>query len=195
MPAGIDFSPNEVVDLKARLLDALYDGRANFLDDACVLIKLNYRTAWDWRRKDQDFAEALEDAMADVRERRLNRAERKLDENVEKGDNTAIIFFLKTIGRLRGYQERLQVDSTVTHTIDIDEAAKRIAFAMNAAIDRGEAIEGDYTEVIGALPPVLTPSEQHAKAAKDMEAAPILAKKRKAKKAKARAQRAKSKKP
>jgi|GEM_PF-1451153 len=32
-------------------------------------------------------------------------------------------------------------------TIDIDEAARRIAFMLNSAIERGVDLEGDYTEV------------------------------------------------
>jgi hypothetical protein len=47
-------------------------------------------------------------AIDEAREQTLDLAENMLFENIKKGDNTAIIFYLKTIGRHRGYIERIE---------------------------------------------------------------------------------------
>jgi len=53
--------------------------------------------------------ETVRRALDDAREAMLDRTESKLFENIEQGDNTAIIFYLKCIGKRRGYVERQEV--------------------------------------------------------------------------------------
>ena len=48
-------------------------------------------------------SEELRDRLAEAREAALDRAEQFLFEKCEAGDTTALIFFLKTQGRSRGY--------------------------------------------------------------------------------------------
>jgi len=45
-------------------------------------------------------------ALKDAREAMLDRAEARLFQKIDTGDNTAIMFYLKTIGKHRGYVER-----------------------------------------------------------------------------------------
>lgn len=149
MAMGVEFSPEERKTKMAALIAAIMEDEAMFMDDACRLVGLKYQTAYDWKRQDEEFSAAWDAALAEARERRVNEAERRLHQNVLKNDNTAIIFFLKTIGRLRGFQEKVDVNHT--HTIEalgIEEAARRIAFAMNGAIEKGVVIDGDYKEVV-----------------------------------------------
>ncbi len=49
-------------------------------------------------------------ACVDAREAMIDIAEGRLYQNVNSGDNTAIIFFLKTQGRSRGYIERYETE-------------------------------------------------------------------------------------
>ena len=44
----------------------------------------------------------------------IDLAESKLIENIQANDNTAILFYLKTKGKKRGYVERSEIDQTVT---------------------------------------------------------------------------------
>ena len=48
-------------------------------------------------------------AIDDARERTTDLAEGKLFQKINEGDNTAIIFYLKTQGKRRGYVERQEV--------------------------------------------------------------------------------------
>ena len=52
---------------------------------------------------------ACKQAILDARESMIDLAEGKLYQNINEGDNTAIIFFLKTQAKHRGYVERSEV--------------------------------------------------------------------------------------
>jgi hypothetical protein len=51
----------------------------------------------------------LKQVVADQREGLIDVAESRLLGNIDRGDTTAIIFFLKTQGRNRGYVERQEI--------------------------------------------------------------------------------------
>jgi hypothetical protein len=53
--------------------------------------------------------EGLEQAVIEGRNTRLDFVESKLDQKIDGGDTTAIIFFLKTQGKSRGYVERQEL--------------------------------------------------------------------------------------
>jgi hypothetical protein len=53
--------------------------------------------------------EGLEEAVMEGRNRRLDFAESMLDKGMKDGNMTAIIFYLKTQGKSRGYIERQEV--------------------------------------------------------------------------------------
>ena len=52
---------------------------------------------------------SVKEAAHDAKETLLDFAEGKLYQKIKAGDNTAIIFFLKTQGKARGYIERHEV--------------------------------------------------------------------------------------
>jgi hypothetical protein len=87
------------------------------INDASGLItvaarRLNVdRTAiYKARQKHPQIAQAIEDA----RERMTDLAEGKLYSKINEGDMTAIIFYLKTQGKKRGYVERQEIEAQVT---------------------------------------------------------------------------------
>jgi hypothetical protein len=150
MSAAYNWSAQEIADKKKAFLQALDDGCINMLD-ASEKSGVPYFTALLWTKKDEEFAQAWETARETSRERRIDFAECMLHKNIGESDNTSIIFFLKTIGRTRGFQDRMQIDQNVTHTLDLEEGARRIAFAMNAARAGGQVIEGNITDILPAI--------------------------------------------
>lgn len=75
--------------------------------------------------------EDLKHILQEARDTRLDFAESKLDERINKGDTTALIFFLKTQGRSRGYgqdeqpqQQKILIE--VADNTDISKELNRI---------------------------------------------------------------------
>lgn len=151
MKLGVGYTPEETLRQKLAVLESCRGGESFNLTEACKKTGVSHWQAWKWLKNDPDFTSAWEDAKEAAKDRLLDACELMLRQNILQGDNTAMIFYMKTIGRLRGYQERVQVDTTVKHEIDITEAAKRIAFAMNQAIDAGEVLEGNFSEIVPVL--------------------------------------------
>lgn len=71
---------------------------------ACKAAGVARQSYYNWRKKDPEFnakVEEIEEAAIDV-------VESKLLSAINNGDLTAIIFYLKTKGKKRGYVERVE---------------------------------------------------------------------------------------
>jgi hypothetical protein len=67
------------------------------------------RTAhYKWLKEDEEYAQAVEDAS----DKTLDLVEEALINQVKNGSVQATMFYLKTKGRNRGYNEKLDVDIT-----------------------------------------------------------------------------------
>tara|TARA_R110000824_G_scaffold9611_2_gene42774 strand:- start:350 stop:712 length:363 start_codon:yes stop_codon:yes gene_type:complete len=82
------------------------------ISNACTSANIHRATYYSWISKDEDFKQSCDN----VSEELLDLAEHKLLEKI-KDDKcpqqmTAIIFFLKTKGKKRGYDERHQIELT-----------------------------------------------------------------------------------
>ncbi|MDO5650140.1 MAG: hypothetical protein Q4G11_06000 [Gallicola sp.] len=67
--------------------------------------QITRRTYTGWMNDFADFRHAVDEIM----ESRIDFVESKLLQNIQANDNTAIIFYLKTMAKQRGYNERLEV--------------------------------------------------------------------------------------
>lgn len=87
---------------------------------ACKSVGINRSTHYDWMRDDEEYKKAV----IGIEDIALDFAESKLHKSIEKGSDTATIFFLKTKGKKRGYIERneFQIEQT--------EAPKEITFKI-----------------------------------------------------------------
>jgi hypothetical protein len=61
----------------------------------------------------------LQETLDHVREDHLDLAESKLLERIEKGELSAITFYLKCQGRHRGWVEKQLVDQTINQPVEI----------------------------------------------------------------------------
>lgn len=72
---------------------------------ACEKTGINRSAYYRWMDSDPEFAVAVEE----VKEAQIDFVESKLMQLINAGDTTATIFYLKTMGRKRGYNEKLQL--------------------------------------------------------------------------------------
>ena len=75
---------------------------------ACEAAKIHRRTYYSWIEKDEKF----KDDCDAVNEGMIDYVQSKLLDNIDNNDTTAIIFFLKTKGKSRGYDEKHQIELT-----------------------------------------------------------------------------------
>jgi hypothetical protein len=72
----------------------------------------------------------LQFVFKDAREKRVDEAERKLDEAIERGEAWAIALVLRTLGKERGYVEKVEQSGSINHRHTIEdwktEADKRL---------------------------------------------------------------------
>jgi hypothetical protein len=89
---------------KEQVIDAIKRSRG-FISQAAKILKCTNATVYHYKER---YIE-VEDAIKNERESLLDFAESKLLENINNNDNAAIIFFLKTQGKHRGYSEKEQI--------------------------------------------------------------------------------------
>lgn len=91
-------------ETKARIIEAIAESNG-FLTVVAKRTGLHYVTVCEYVR---EFPE-VKQAITEAKEKMLDFAESKLVEKIKAGDNTMIIFYLKTQGKARGYVERSEI--------------------------------------------------------------------------------------
>lgn len=114
---------------KAAFLQALERTLGNFTEAArlCGYVR---QTPWYWMQKDKAFALAVKQ----VDEMQLDFVEQQLKKNITNGDTTAMIFYLKTRGKHRGYVERHEnhnLNETVTVRVPDEEPPEDIPYELS----------------------------------------------------------------
>jgi hypothetical protein len=72
---------------------------------ACKIVGISRRTVYNWRDADLEFRAEMDE----INEVSLDFAESQLFKQIQGGNVTATIFYLKTKGKKRGYVERQEV--------------------------------------------------------------------------------------
>ena len=118
---------------KQAFLEAL-SASYGIIAEACEAMHMSRSTFYRWYKTDEEFKEQVDI----VTETQIDYVESKLIKNISAGDTTAIIFYLKTKGKARGYSEKtkpkeekpLPVETLLpgpgVETIDNEESKKRI---------------------------------------------------------------------
>lgn len=84
---------------------------------AAKTVGISRDTHYRWLKDDPEYKGKV-DAIADMA---LDFAESSLHRQINKGETTATIFYLKTKGRNRGYIERHEMDVRVDRPLTDDE--------------------------------------------------------------------------
>jgi archaellum component FlaG (FlaF/FlaG flagellin family) len=103
---------NKIEQLKKAMIRALYENKGN-VSIACSAVDIGRTQFYQWKKDDKDFADAV-DNMVDFC---IDHVESQLHKNIDQGDTTAIIFYLKTIGKRRGYIERSEIEANVSGNV------------------------------------------------------------------------------
>lgn len=87
--------------LKIQLVEAL-EKSLGVVTSACRMVGIHRSTFYEWYKKDLEFKEKV-DSIQDIT---LDFVESQLHKQIQEGNVTATIFYLKTKGTKRGYIER-----------------------------------------------------------------------------------------
>ena len=89
---------------KKQYIEAIHNSRG-LLTAAAKSLGVTRKAIYDAAKRHPEVQKAIEEA----RERTTDLAEGKLYQQINEGNMTAIIFYLKTQGKKRGYVERQEV--------------------------------------------------------------------------------------
>lgn len=95
---------NKTDNLKNIMLQMLSESMG-VVSEACRKANITRETFYKWKKEDDTFRKAVED----VDDIALDFGESALHKRISEGSDTAIIFYLKTKGKRRGYIERSEV--------------------------------------------------------------------------------------
>lgn len=107
---------NKTNDNKQFMLERL-EFHLGIVSRACKDANLNRSTHYDWMETDPCYARAVND----ISETALDVVESELFRQIKDGNVTAIIFYLKTKGKKRGYIEKLGIDFNNQTAPDLSE--------------------------------------------------------------------------
>ena len=85
-----------------KILEALAESKG-IVSYACEKVGISRKSFYQWLKEDEEFSSAVEE----ITEATLDKVEAKLLEQINDDNLTAIIFYLKTKGRKRGYVEQI----------------------------------------------------------------------------------------
>ena len=100
--------------LKGNLLEAL-EQSLGVVTTACKIVGCNRSTFYGHYNRDTKFR----DAVDELQNMTLDFAESQLHKQIQEGNTTATIFYLKTKGKKRGFVERqeIQMDGSIESKI------------------------------------------------------------------------------
>lgn len=101
---------NKVEQLKKAALEAHYKHKGN-VSATCAALGIGRTQFYNWKKNDSEFSEAI-DSVTDFC---IDHVESKLMDAINDGEIAAIIFYLKTIGKKRGYVERSEFQAAIEH--------------------------------------------------------------------------------
>ena len=90
---------------KKELFLKCFQNKLCHISEACKSANIHRRTYYSWIEKDDNFKEQVEAAKEGL----IDHVEHQLLQKIDSGDTTAIIFFLKTRAKERGYVEKQEI--------------------------------------------------------------------------------------
>jgi hypothetical protein len=93
--------------IKKEMLAALKD-TLGVVSPACEMVGISRNTHYVWMKEDEEYKLSVDDLL----EFQMDFVESKLFTNINNGDISSTIFYLKTKAKKRGYFEKSNIDHT-----------------------------------------------------------------------------------
>ena len=87
----------------------VYEKKGCNITATCTALGISRKTFYEWKEKKKKLAEGLDEVDESI----LDWAESKLKEHIDNNDLQALIFFLRTKGKKRGYVEKTESDVNI----------------------------------------------------------------------------------
>jgi hypothetical protein len=123
----------QLAQQKKAYLDAL-EKSLGVVTTACKNTGIPRRTFYNWLSNDEEFAKEVND----MKEIALDYAESKLHARITEGSDTAIIFFLKTQGKSRGYIERSEIANVTEPAFIVKPEQKGVLKVLKTIDERNK---------------------------------------------------------
>lgn len=94
-----------ISDKKKKSMIQALEKANGIVSTAVKNVGINRSTHYDWYKNDQEY----KDAVDDIQEGSIDFVEDALFQKISGGDTTAIIFYLKTKAKHRGYIEKSEM--------------------------------------------------------------------------------------
>lgn len=94
----------------------IFPKKAGNISVTCEAVGVSRRTYYNWFEQDEEF----KDAILSVKESMIDFTESKLMELIREKNVTAIIFYLKTQAKHRGYIERAEVEHDASEKLIVN---------------------------------------------------------------------------
>lgn len=147
MTSGVEFTPHEVVTKKARMLEWLLNSTHGNFTNAAEFVGISRGTVYQWLEADPQFAIDMKKARAKGSESGIDFVEGKLMDAIKEGNVTAMIFFLKCMGKDRGWIDRVMMsfDKENPLNLTVTHDATREFRQMLSALAAGKTGSGPVT--------------------------------------------------
>jgi hypothetical protein len=96
--------PNHKTDTKKKTLLSALEKSLGVVTTACKSVGLSRETHYKWMKEDEDYRLQVEE----ISSIQLDFVESKLIDRINNGDTTAIIFYLNSKGKTRGYNRHTE---------------------------------------------------------------------------------------
>lgn len=155
MTSGIEFTPEQVVEKKAKMIAWLEESVKGTFTQACAIVNIARKTGYNWREEDEEFLKAIDEARAKANESGLDFIEGKIMQLINEGNVVATIFALKCLGKSRGWIERHDMnfnhlDIKVTYESSREYLAGKLLSISPPRSEDGETLENEPIRSIPA---------------------------------------------
>lgn len=143
-----------MTDAENKFIKELKDNRG-IVGAACRSLGISRTTYYRWKKKHQDFAEAADTEIS----AQVDYVEDRLLDLIDEGETAAIIFYMKTKGRDRGYGEKYvpeveheeparKIDPKAAHTLGGFKASITKALKDRGTYDKGLKFQIDLAALL-----------------------------------------------